>query len=124
MSRGGVDERQGPLARAPAQLAQLRLLRRQLAAVATAELGEAGRVVAEPLPQLGARRELARPLVEAGVLARDAARPEPVDQHAVAVGGGRRLVGALEPHVHLVAAPRSTRARSRPGRPRGARTAG
>ena len=34
------------------------------------------------------------------LLARDAARPDPVDQDAVAVGGRGRLVGALETHVH------------------------
>ena len=73
----GVRARAAPAALPPAPRAHL---------CSDAELGEAGWVMAEPSPQLATRRELARPLVEARSLTRDAARPEPVDQHAVAIG--------------------------------------
>ena len=51
-----VDERQRALSCSPAQLSQLLLLSRQLGRVAAAKLLEALRVVAEPAPQLAARR--------------------------------------------------------------------
>src|SRR3954447_26227746 len=89
---GRVDERQRPAPRSPPQLREPRAVAAQLLEVATAELFEAVRVVAEPPPQAGARGELLLPPVEPGTFAGDPARPEPIDQDAVAVRVVRRLI--------------------------------
>ena len=95
-----VHERQRALPGSAAQLAQLLLLPGQLGRIAAAKLREALRVVSEPAPQLTARRQFARPLVQPAVRSLDAARPQSVDQHPIAVGGRRAFVGALEPNLH------------------------
>jgi len=56
----------------------------QLGSVAAGELGKPRRVVAVPAAQLRARRGLLEPLVQVGVGRSDAARPEPVDEDAIA----------------------------------------
>jgi len=56
----------------------------QLGSVAAGELGEPLRVVAVPAAQLRARRGVLEPLVEVGVGRFDTARPEPVDEDAIA----------------------------------------
>src|SRR5581483_3227370 len=68
--------------------------------VTLAELLPAGRVVAEPAPQLSAGRQLLQPRVQAQVLAPDAARPQAVDQVALAVGRRRWFVSSLEVDCH------------------------
>jgi hypothetical protein len=73
----------------------------ELLPIAALELLEALRIVAEPAPELRARRELARPLVEPCLLTTDAAGPEPVDEDAIAVVLGGRVVRALERDVEL-----------------------
>ena len=68
---------------------------RELAAVTGSEFREARWDVVEPLAQLVARRQLARPRVEAGPLARDAAWPRMVDQDPIAVTALGFLVDPL-----------------------------
>src|SRR5262249_4726644 len=72
------------------------LLAPELAPVALAELGEALRVVREPAAERVARCELTKPLVEPGVVFPEPARPEPIDEDAVAVSASRRVVGTLQ----------------------------
>src|SRR4051794_12978455 len=96
---GGVHDRQRSLTRAAAQPLDLLAVCGELVAVARAELREALGHVVKPLAQLVAGRQLARPFVQLGAFAGDAARPDVVDQHPVAVAGVRVLVGALDAHV-------------------------
>lgn len=67
----------------------------ELAPVAPPELVPATRVMTEPPAQLCARRQLTQPLGERRPLLRDAARPEAIDEDALAVGGRRRFPDAL-----------------------------
>src|SRR4051812_3298813 len=96
---GGVDDGDRPLLRAAAQVLDVLTACRELVAVARAELREALGNMVEPFAQLVAGRQLARPLVQVCALARDATRPDVVDQHPVAVAGVRVVVGALGAHV-------------------------
>src|SRR5690606_5965057 len=57
------------------------------------------RLVIEPLAQLGAGGDGFEPEIDGGILARQAARPEPIDQHAGAVRLVGGLVDALDPPV-------------------------
>src|SRR5262249_10072211 len=75
----------------------------QLLAIARAELLEALGLVVEPLAQLAAGRQLAGPIVELGPLAGDPARPQPVDEHAIAIAALHRGIDALAGDAHLVA---------------------
>lgn len=65
---------------------------REFGQVPLAELREPPRVVRVPAAQFGRRRDVAAPLVQAGVGLRQAARPEPIDQDAMAVARIARLV--------------------------------
>src|SRR5690606_3639755 len=56
----------------------------------------AHRIVTEPLAQGRRGREIPRPLVDRRLLLRDAARPNAVHQHAIAVRAGGRLVDTLQ----------------------------
>src|SRR5438045_3988645 len=75
-------------------------MRAELVDVAPAKLGEAAGLVAKPLSERAARRQLLLPLVELGLLLRDTARPEPIDENAIPVLSRRRFVGALQADVH------------------------
>lgn len=68
----------------------------QLLAVASAELGPLGRVMGEPRPERGARRNVLEPQVDGGGRLRDAARPQAIDQHAKSILGARRFVDAFD----------------------------
>src|SRR5436305_7388097 len=92
---GGVDDRERATPRAAAQLLDLFAVRRELVAVARAELREPLGHVVEPLAQLVAGRQLARPRVQAGTRLRESARPDMVDQHAVPVTGVGLVIDAL-----------------------------
>src|SRR5690606_15518310 len=74
----------------------------QLGEVAPPELVPVLRIVAERLAQLIARGELLEPAVELERVAAHAARPEPIDEEALPVVGGGRLIDAL--HADVVAA--------------------
>lgn len=95
-----VHESQWSLSRATAELAELLPLISQFSRVAKSKLLKPLRVVTEPTPQLVTRCDCRSPFVQTCLVPAHAARPQPVDQHAVAVRGSRWLVGALEPYVH------------------------
>lgn len=96
---GRVDEGECFLARPAPKLRKAGALWAKLLEVAPAELIEALGPVPEPSPQLGARRKVAVPIVEFGPLAREAPRPEAIDEHAVAVRGFGRVVCSLQADV-------------------------
>src|SRR3954453_21773535 len=72
----------------------------ELTSVAARELVEAIRHVPVPAAQLVAGGQLARPSVQRGTVARDAAWPDVVNQEPIAVIRRCRLVGALDPDGH------------------------
>jgi len=98
---GRGEQGHGPGRGHGAQLAELLALRGagQLVQVTAAELAELGRVVPVPLAQLGGRRDVLGPLVQVGRVLAQAPRPDPVDEHAGAVGRRRRVVDAADPDL-------------------------
>jgi hypothetical protein len=64
--------------------------------IALLELRPPGRVVAEPLAQLGAGGHVLQPKIEFGALLRQAARSKAFDQNPQAIVAGRFLIGSLE----------------------------
>src|SRR5947208_2014417 len=91
----GVEDRDRPFPCDPAEILDPLTVLAQLVAIAGAKCGEAGRDVVERPPELVAWSQLTRPLVEGRALARDTARPDVVDQHAIAVGCVNRVVDAF-----------------------------
>src|SRR6185312_2822126 len=71
----------------------------QLAEVTLAEFVELGRVVPVPGTQLGGRRDVLGPVVQPECVLAQAARPDPVDEHAGAVLHRRLLVDAARPDL-------------------------
>src|ERR1035437_687570 len=96
---GGVHDRYRPLLRAGAQLVDLVRTVGKLGAVTTAELVKPLRNMVKPLAQHIAGRQLARPLVQPRAFSGDAAGPDVVDQHPVAVTGFGLVVDPLRAHV-------------------------
>ena len=95
---GREDQGQRPVGRSIDQRAQLLGGRRlfQFFQIAKLELAPAFRVVAEPFAKLAAGRNLLAPFVEGQRLLPDAARPQPLDEHAISVAARSRLVGSLQ----------------------------
>src|SRR4051794_12859889 len=58
------------------------------------------RVVPEPFPEAGARRQILEPYVDPEVVLGDAPRPDAVDQNATAVALRGRFVGAFQTDRH------------------------
>lgn len=96
----GENERERAVARLPPELRETRTLPAKLICVAPTELLEAIRIVPEPRPLLGARRQLRFPCVQRCSLPRHPSRPEAVDQDSVPVRTVRWLVHALQSHIH------------------------
>src|SRR6202035_161618 len=71
----------------------------QLAEVTLAEFAELGRVVPVPGTQLGGRRDVLGPVVQLERVLAQAARPDPVDEHAGAVLRRRLLVDTARPDL-------------------------
>src|SRR5205823_5311836 len=71
----------------------------QLAEVTLAEFTELGRVVPVPGTQLGGRRDVLGPVVQPERVLAQAARPDPVDEHAGPVLRRRLLVDAAHPDL-------------------------
>ncbi|MNT74933.1 hypothetical protein D3C72_2137890 [compost metagenome] len=71
----------------------------EFCAVAAAEFVPMRRIVAEPLAQFGAGRDVLEPLVNRRIGLGHAPRPEAIDQYPPAVAVIRRLVDALEGEV-------------------------
>ena len=96
----GKNERERAVSRPPPELRETRTLPAKLIHVALAELLESVRIVSEPRPQLGARRQLRFPCVQRCSLPRHPSRPEAVDQDPVPVRTVRGLVHALQSDIH------------------------
>src|SRR5439155_2196433 len=71
----------------------------QLTEVALPEFAELGRVVAVPGAQFGGRRDVLGPVVQPERVLAQAARPDPVDEYAGAVGIRRLVVDAAHPDL-------------------------
>jgi len=71
----------------------------EFAPVASAELLPALGTMSVPTPKFIARRDISIPLVDRDALTCHPARPEAIDQHAVAVIPRRRIVGAAHPNA-------------------------
>lgn len=92
----------------------------ELHSVAFSESREPFRLMAEPGAQLLARGELTPPGVDPRPFLRHAAGPEPVDEHADAIGGGWGIVDALRLDHLVVPSETCTRrsmAKAKPVRP-------
>lgn len=72
----------------------------ELGLIAGLELAPLGWVVGKPLAQLAAGSDFLEPEVDASLLFGKAARPEPVDEDARAIGLGGLFVDALEFYLH------------------------
>ena len=68
----------------------------ELLEVSLVKLAPAVRFMAKPGPEAGARGDVLQPHVDAGMLLREPARPDSVDEHPRAVRGFGRLVDALD----------------------------
>src|SRR5579884_2836282 len=77
----------------------------ELGAVARAEGVPLRRIVAEPAAQAVRDGQLARPQVHVRLVFADAARPEPVDEHPVALIRARLVVDAADADRHAPLAP-------------------
>jgi hypothetical protein len=71
----------------------------ELRPVARLKLGPACRVVSEPLAQLRARTEVARPVVESELLLGPSTWPDPIHEDAAAIVYGQIVVGPLQSDV-------------------------
>lgn len=69
------------------------LIGAELLEVSLVKLTPAVRIMAEPGPETGARSDVLQPHVDAGVLLREPARPDAVDEYPRAVRGLGRIVG-------------------------------
>ena len=98
---GGIDERERAFPRPASERRELGTLTAELLDVAPTELLKASRVMPEPLPELRARGQFLLPAIEPGLFARDATRPQPVDQHAIAVRWKCGLIRALQADIHM-----------------------
>jgi hypothetical protein len=96
----GENKRERAVAGPPPELRETRTLPAKLICVAPTELLEATRIVSEPRPQLGARRQLGFPCVQPCSLPRHPSRPEAIDQDSVPVRTVRWLVHALQSDIH------------------------
>ena len=96
---GGVEDCQPASCGVTAKLVEAFGLGGKLVAIANPKLRESIRDMVEPLAQLVAWSKLARPLVEAGAFVRDAARPDVVDEHPVAVPAVGRVIDPLGTHI-------------------------
>ena len=67
------------------------------------------RIVCEPFPQLGTRREFLKPLIDVRFLLRQSPRPESINQYAMAVGFRWLVVNTFEPNAHVLLSQRIRR---------------
>ena len=96
---GGEDERDRASPRETVQFIDLLGVVPEFLSVSATKLAPADCIVAEPAPKLGARCDLLQPAIDGCVGLLHPARPEPVNENANAIIGGRGLVGSLQPDV-------------------------
>jgi len=93
---GGVDERhQRVFGNQFLEFGQ-RWVSRQFRSVGLCKLRKASRVVIPTFPQFGTRRHVLQPQIEIGAFLRHTSRPEPINQHSIAVGRRCRVVCTLD----------------------------
>lgn len=90
-----IDKCHPPTRDLLSQRVQPRRLLAKLEPIAFAKFVPSSRVMAEPLAKLGARRQLAQPIIESGIPLLDTARPDAIHQHAITIGQCRRVVDPL-----------------------------
>src|SRR5687767_3733606 len=95
-----VEQRRGPFADGILQRLQGLAVRIEFAAVAALEFAPSLGIVAEPFAQSRARRDLLQPEIDGGLLLREPARPETINEDAAAVVIRFRLVDALDHKLH------------------------
>src|SRR5579859_5300189 len=101
---GGELERYGPVLLEQGLQFRVRvLLALEFRRIAPPELGPTRRVMAVPLAQRRARRDVTQPMVHAGLALRQAPRPEAIHQYPAAVGLRGLEVDALELDHRLIA---------------------
>jgi len=71
----------------------------QFLAIGRDEGGPARRIMVKLLAQLCAGRDILEPEIDAGFGAREAARPQPIDQDPLAVGRFGRIIGVFDHDV-------------------------
>jgi hypothetical protein len=67
------------------------------------------RIVCEPFPQLGTRRDFLKPLIDARLLLRQSPRPQSINQYAMAVGFRWLVINTFEPNAHVLLSQRIRR---------------
>ena len=87
-----VEQRHGTALRQIDDLRDSFIVARQFGAIAAGELRPARRIMPEPFAQGRTRRDLLEPQRQRRFLLAQAARPEPIDQHAGAVVTERGIV--------------------------------
>jgi hypothetical protein len=88
-----------PLARLPPQPGQGLALLLELSTIPALELVETLRTVTEPASQLITGGQLLAPLIQPRVRLAHTARPQPIDEHPVAIGSRGLLASILETSV-------------------------
>jgi len=101
ISGRGEQRQRSPRHGPGAELAERGPLRAagQLAEIALPELVELSRVMAVPFPQVSRWRDVLGPVVQPERVVAQAARPDPVDEHAGAVRVRRLIVDAADPDI-------------------------
>ncbi len=97
---GAEKERDRAPTEVTTQLGQNRRIRVEFGEVASTKLVPLLGIVLVPPTQIMGRRHGFRPEVDMRICLRYAARPEPVDQNALAVGRAMTGVDSLGPKVH------------------------
>jgi len=72
----------------------------QFCGVSLLEFIPPGRVMPEPFPQAGTRREFLEPFINSRFFFLQPARPDAVHEHASAIGLSRLVVNAFKPNPH------------------------
>ena len=96
---GGEDKRDWASPRETVQFIDLGGVVPEFLSVSATKLAPAGRIMSEPTPKLGARCYVLQPAMNAGIGLLHPARPEPVNENANAIIGGRELVGSFQSDV-------------------------
>ena len=72
----------------------------QFCGVSLLEFIPPGRVMPEPFPQAGTRREFLEPFINSRFFFLQPPRPDAVHEHALAIGFGWLIINAFEPNAH------------------------
>lgn len=98
---GGEDKRDWTSPREIVQFIDLLGVVPEFLSVSPTKFAPADCIMSEPTTKFGARRDLLQPAIDIRVGLLHPTRPEPVNENANAIIGGRGLVGSLQPDVFL-----------------------